>query len=298
GKVIETYDAMEVFKGVKNTELKDGDFVYVTESKQKQIYVFGKTMPNGLVKFTQSERFDLRTLIGKLGGMREETSRKISIISEKGIEHVVWDEYTNIELVPDSIVVFDEDTENFVYIVAPTGTAKMVRLNRTANLYEILSLANIDKNYRKFEIISKGKKYMIHLSDIAQSFSYNVYPGDILRIIDAPENYAFVFGEVNKPGIVTLTENTTVLQAIIQAGYFTAKAVPSSIWLYKGGVNGQPLKIDLSVVMGGGKPKDDPILEPGDVVYVPADMFRTALEWLPIINNLINFYSNLSGLFK
>jgi len=89
-----------------------------------------------------------------------------------------------------------------------------------------------------------------------------------------------------------------VLQAIIQSGYFTNKAAASSVWLYKGGIDGKPIRVNLAGAIGGGRIEYDPILESGDIVFVPSDIFRTALEWIPVINNLIVFYNNISGLFK
>ncbi|MFN3327294.1 MAG: polysaccharide biosynthesis/export family protein [Fervidobacterium pennivorans] len=107
-----------------------------------------------------------------------------------------------------------------------------------------------------------------------------------------------MLGEVNKPGIIQLTEGTTVLQAVIQAGYFTAKAAPSTVWVYKGGVDGKVEKVNLSGAISGGRVDNNIILESGDIVFVPSDPFKSALEWIPVINNLITFYNNVSGLFK
>ncbi|ODN30982.1 polysaccharide biosynthesis/export family protein [Fervidobacterium thailandense] len=298
GQVVESFSAFEIYTGTKNAQLKDGDFVYVTESLPKQVYVFGKGMPNGLVRFTVSEEFDLRTLIGKLGGMRDGVSKNISIVDGEKVQTITWNEYVNMKLTTNAIVLFDVDKENFIYIIDANGKPDMFYTDRPVTLYEVLTRTGLNKNYRKIEITSGTQKQTIQLKDLSQSRSYNIKPGDVVRILDTPENFAYVLGEVNRPGIVTLSENTTVLQAIIQAGYFTQKAVPSSVWLYKGGVNGKPVRINLQAAVSGGNIDFNPVVEPGDIVFVPTDMFRTALEWIPIINNLIQFYNNISGLFK
>jgi len=298
GKIAEQYNAIDIFKGMQNAVLKDGDFVYVTETQPKQVYVFGKGMPNGLIRFTQSEDFDLRTLIGKLGGIKDGISKKITIIDGEDVKTITWTEYTNTPLKTNATVLFDVDTESYIYVIDQTGKPNMIYTDRPITLYEVLTKIGTNKNYKKLELTSGTQKQTIELKDISQARSYNVKSGDVVKILDAPENFAYVLGEVNRPGIITLTENTTVLQAIIQAGYFSAKAVPSSVWLYKGGVNGKPIKVNLAPAVSGGNIEYNPVLEPGDVVFVPADMFKTALEWIPIINNLIGFYNNVTGLFK
>ncbi|QIV77628.1 polysaccharide biosynthesis/export family protein [Fervidobacterium pennivorans] len=298
GKLIGQFDAENVFKGIENAELKDGDFVYVTQKDPNQVYVFGKGVPNGLFKFTQGEEFDLRTLIGKLGGIKEGVSRKLTIVSGEEVESIKWDEYTNFKLTSNSIILFDVDKENYVYIIRQDGRPDMIYTDKPTTLYEILTKVGIDKNYRKIELTRGTEKQTLELKDLAQARGYNVYPGDVVKVLDVPQNFAYVLGEVNKPGIIQLTEGTTVLQAVIQAGYFTAKAAPSTVWVYKGGVDGKVEKVNLSGAISGGRVDNNIILESGDIVFVPSDPFKSALEWIPVINNLITFYNNVSGLFK
>ncbi len=294
-KILE-YDAQRVFKGLDNLSLEDGDFVYVTESTPKQVYVFGKGMQNGLVRFTQSEDFDLRTLIGKLGGIKEGTSKDIAIIGDESTK-ITWNEYVNLPLKPNSTILFDVDTKNYIYVVDPTGKPNMIYTDRDMTLYEVLSKVGMSKNYGKIELTSGTTKQLITLKAISEATGYNVKPGDIVRISDASMNFVYVLGEVKNPGVVQITEGMTVLQAIIQSGYFTSKAVPSTVWLYKGGIDGQAVKINLSAVTSGGN-VDLTTVEPGDVVFVPADMFKTAADWISTIAPLVTMFSTIYGLFN
>jgi len=298
GALAGQYDAEKIFKGIENAQVEDGDFVYVTQKEPNQVYVFGKGVPNGLVRFTQGEEFDLRTLMGKLGGLKEGISNKITVIDDEKVEQIEWSEFANAKLTNNSILLFDVDKENYIYVINANGNPSMIYSDKPVTLYEILTKAGIDKNYRRLEITKGTEKQTIELKDLTQARGYNINPGDIVRIIDAPQNYAYVLGEVNRPGIVQLTEGTTVLQAIIQAGYFSTKAAPSSVWLYKGGINGKAEQINLAGAMSGGKIEYNPVIESGDIIFVPSDIFRSALEWIPVINNLITFYNNVSGLFK
>ncbi|QAV33751.1 protein involved in polysaccharide export, contains SLBB domain of the beta-grasp fold [Fervidobacterium changbaicum] len=297
GKLIGQFDAENIFKGIENAELKDGDFVYVTQKDPNQVYVFGKGVPNGLFKFTQGEEFDLRTLIGKLGGIKEGVSRKLTIVTGDKVESIKWDEYTNFKLTSNSIILFDVDKENYVYIIRQDGRPDMIYTDKPTTLYEILTKVGIDKNYRKIELTRGTEKQTLELKDLAQARGYNVYPGDIVRVLDVLQNYAFVFGEVNQPGIIKLTEGMTVLQAILLSGSFTQKAAPSSVWLYKGGVEGKPIQVDLSATVSGGVIKFNPVVENGDIIFVPSDPWRSALDWLPVITSLLGFYTYTTNLF-
>ncbi|MGQ9857040.1 MAG: polysaccharide biosynthesis/export family protein [Fervidobacterium sp.] len=296
GTLAGTYDAEKIFKGIENAQVEDGDFVYVTQKEPNQVYVFGKGVPNGLVKFTQGEEFDLRTLIGKLGGIREGISKKITVINNEKVEQIEWSEVANAKLTNNSILLFDVDKENYIYVINANGNPSMIYSDKPITLYEALTKVGIDKNYRKIELTKGTEKQTIELKDLTQARGYNVYPGDVVRVVDILQNYAFVLGEVNTPGIVWLTEGTTVLQAIVQSGYFTQKAAPSSVWLYKGGVQGQAIRVDLSAAMSGGRVTYNPIVESGDIVFVPADVFKSALDWIPVISSLLNFYSFYSSI--
>ena len=297
GKVTEQYDAQKIFKGLENASLRDGDFVYVTESTPKQVYVFGKGVQNGLVRFTQSEDFDLRTLVGKLGGIKEGTSKDITIIGDESTK-ITWNEYVNLPLKSNSTILFDVDTKNYIYVVDPTGRPNMIYTDRAISLYEVLTKVGINKNYSKVELTSGINKQTITLKSVSDATGYNVKPGDIVKISDASMNFIYVLGEVKNPGIIQVTEGMTVLQAVIQSGYFTAKAVPSTVWLYKGGVDGQAVKVNLSAAVGGGKIDFNPVVEPGDIVFVPTDMFKTAIEWVGTVASLVEMFNTIYGLFN
>ena len=299
GKVIKTLDAQKIYKGEENEILENNDFVFVTEKAPNYVYVFGKNMPNTIVKFTNTESFDFKTLLSKIGGIKEGISKTVTILDGASKTTFTWDEYSNINLKNGSTILFDIDTKNYVFVVDGNGKPNMIYLNKeNTSLYEIITKTQINKAYKFVKLIRNGEEKVIDISDIEYSLSYNVNAGDIIKVIDAPQNIAYVLGEVNRPGIISVNEGTSVLEAIISAGYFNAKAAPSSVFLYKGGINGEAIKVNLSGAIKGGNIEENPKVEPGDIVYVPADAFKTALDWIPVINNLITFYNNINSIIK
>ncbi len=82
----------------------------------------------------------------------------------------------------------------------------------------------------------------------------------------------FVFGEVQKPGTFVYEDGMSIVQAITVAGGFTKSAARNSTSVTRR-VNGQEVKMKVSVedIALGKAPNFT--LDPGDIVYVPESLF-------------------------
>ncbi len=82
----------------------------------------------------------------------------------------------------------------------------------------------------------------------------------------------FVFGEVQKPGTFIYEDGMSIVQAITVAGGFTKTAARNSTSVTRR-VNGQEVKVRVTVedIALGKAPNFT--LEPGDIVYVPESLF-------------------------
>lgn len=96
----------------------------------------------------------------------------------------------------------------------------------------------------------------------------------------------YVGGEVSKPGVVPLSANLTLFQAIQAAGGFLDTAHLSQVVLIRRDANGQPVgyAFDARPVMGGKNPTEDIPLQPFDVAFVPrskiADVNVFVRQWI------------------
>ncbi len=83
---------------------------------------------------------------------------------------------------------------------------------------------------------------------------------------------AFVSGQVANPGPIALPsdEPVTVSRAISLSGGFDRFAKESKVQLIRPGAASST--IDVAAILGG-KRGDDPVLKPGDMVYVPESRF-------------------------
>lgn len=81
----------------------------------------------------------------------------------------------------------------------------------------------------------------------------------------------YVGGEVKNPGVVQLTANLTLTQAIQAAGGFLNGAHLSQVVLIRRGADGRPVghAIDIRPVIGGTDPGQDVPLQAFDIAFVP-----------------------------
>ena len=99
------------------------------------------------------------------------------------------------------------------------------------------------------------------------------------------ERRVYVGGEVAKPGFVTLQDEMTPLQAVLQSGGFKKTAKLDSVLLLTPGPGGQyaAARVDMAQVVDEGVPERIR-LHPNDVVYVPAtwiaDMNTVVDQWV------------------
>lgn len=89
----------------------------------------------------------------------------------------------------------------------------------------------------------------------------------------------YVGGEVDKPGLIPLTGQVTVLQAILQAGGVKESAKEKGVVLLRNDGSGKPQvrELNLSRLVKG---NTDIVLQPFDVVYVPKSRIAQVDKWV------------------
>jgi protein involved in polysaccharide export with SLBB domain len=103
---------------------------------------------------------------------------------------------------------------------------------------------------------------------------YMKYPIVAVTLQESRSRKFFVYGEVNKPGMYPLEENTTVLRAISMAGGFTKYGSSSQVKVLKP-KNNHPgyeiTKMNVSQVMEDAQ--KDMLLSNGDIVVISEGIF-------------------------
>lgn len=103
----------------------------------------------------------------------------------------------------------------------------------------------------------------------------------------------YVGGEVNRPGLVSLTAGMSALQAVINAGGLKETAKLENAIVIRKGKDSKPIpmRVDLSKAIYEGNAQDHFKLEPYDIVYVPKTFIAKA-------NKFVNQYIEQLILFK
>lgn len=97
-------------------------------------------------------------------------------------------------------------------------------------------------------------------------------PGDSNSDI-SPWGHVIVLGRVRHPGRIKIppTQDLTVSSAIQQAGGFDTSAKENAIRITRKDAQGKNVQLEVNLHNLGAKGnlREDPVLQPGDVVYVP-----------------------------
>lgn len=170
-------------------------------------------------------------------------------------------------------------------------------LNRTTTLLEAIA------NSKGFEVQSSDGS-VNDLADLKRSFVMRygkrlpvdidrLYAGDMRHnVVLRPDDYiyiasnqsreAYVLGAVGSPGRVQLSVRTTVTGAVaMAAGFDKDKAWKHKVLLVRGSMTAPHAEVlNLKSVLRGAA--EDPVLEPGDIVYVHTNPWIFAEEIIDI----------------
>ena len=104
----------------------------------------------------------------------------------------------------------------------------------------------------------------------------------IVRSFNAQRIY--VDGEVNKPGLVQLVDPTTVLQSISQAGGLKDTARTDEVILIRRSANNKftATMLNLEKALDGTDTKQDIVLMPLDIIYVPRSHIANVNLWIDL----------------
>lgn len=136
------------------------------------------------------------------------------------------------------------------------------------------TLAHIPVNVTKL-FIAGDMSQNVQLKDNDIIYMSRRERGDITsRFFQKEMNTFSVVGEVKRPGTYEYREGYTVLNAVLEAGGLTEYASPNRTKLVRGeGEEKRTIKIKLGDIIEKGKKELDQIIQPGDLIIVPASLF-------------------------
>ncbi len=106
----------------------------------------------------------------------------------------------------------------------------------------------------------------------------------------------YVFGEVQRPGVVRFYDGITAIEAVVEAGGPTSYAVLGNALLFQD-PDKQPLVLDLDQQKG--KPaKGNVPLTPGNIIFVPQSSIVNIKDIMSIVASSLSIVNSAVGIFK
>jgi len=109
-------------------------------------------------------------------------------------------------------------------------------------------------------------------------------------------NKIVVLGDVNYPGIYTYNGTVNLIEAIALAGDFTDQAHRESVLVIHGNLTEKKpevKRINMSKVISRGAIKEDIVLKPNDVIFVPRTFISNFNKAMDDLSNILNNATNM-----
>lgn len=199
---------------------------------------------------------------------------------------------------PRVTVVIVEYRSKKVLILGEVRAPGLLRLSANIPLLEAISLAggvmeNADLRgamlIRDGRIVPLSFHRLLKGGDMRQNII--LQSGDAIFIPSNADNKVFIVGQVNRPGILRITDQLSILEAITAAGGIRAgigDAGKHKVILIRGGL-GEPqmLEVDIDRILKKGDLSENIYLSRGDIVYVPKSLMTHIDTVLAHINRLL-----------
>ena len=106
-------------------------------------------------------------------------------------------------------------------------------------------------------------------AELQQGLSrYIINPDITVNVTKLGGIRVYVFGEINRPGVYTLTKSSTVIDAIGAAGSFNWDTAKKKIYLIHQDNPEKPIPINLNRILQTGDMSENYIMREGDVLYL------------------------------
>lgn len=256
---IDTTTDKEISKiEIKEFSLSPGDELKISVYQHEELTRSFKVSPDGMIFYP---------IVGEIDTRGESLKMLRNIITE-GLSR-----YREQVLLPGdeiSITVFRNEDYNRKFIIPSDGHIFFPNIG--AIKVEGEGPNKIGK------IIAEGlSKYIVNPQVIVDIVKLNnpmriVDPQVSVEVVAFGGQKIFVLGEVNRPGVFLADGNTEIIEAISLAGGNTIDGKLNNVLLIRTGVNKSKPElriVDLEKFLGEGDMSQNPVLQKGDIIYVP-----------------------------
>lgn len=213
---------------------------------------------------------------------------------------------------PDVSIELTLINNNQVYVLGRVANPGAVHFTGQGSLLEALSLAgglpaDTRLSFLSRCMIVRGNEMLIwvDLRELLEkgnlALNTKLQNGDFIFIPQSEDQLAYVMGEVERPGVVVLRSQMSVLDAVMLSGGINLNADPENIFLIRSEEGkGYVTQINLSQMIAKGDLRNNFILKDGDIVYAgPSNIgaFNTFITQLLPGMKAVDFTINTAEAF-
>lgn len=194
-----------------------------------------------------------------------------------------------------------------ITLVGPTGARSVTLVGRTT-LLDLLAREQVQAtgglpggaavglpDLKSIRIVRGRREFQANVFRIVvdKDWKENIVldDGDIVYLAAFSEsgNLVMVLGAVNNPGVYPVPRSMTAVQALYVAGGPTYAAYIPHARIIRGGLkNAQIIPADIDLVTQKGQTEATKLLQPGDILYVPATRIANWNQFLGEITPTVN----------
>lgn len=258
-------------EAIKPLALNDGDVVEVKLRRSVRVYVDGFVNVPGRVVFEPDERATVELAIVKAGSfVKSEVfePKDILLFREGSQQEIKLNECGTVALQDGDYVFVRRKEKVHVYVFGEGVNNALVSFEKeqAPTLRNVLGRVGGLKpsaSRRLILISPEGTVREVEYEEVVKGADLVLESGTVVLVPIETENFAYVVGEVTRPGAYELIGDVDLVKLIAQAGGLSNWAMKTRIVLKRGNQEFTYDFTDLSIV------QQVKVL-PGDVVYVPS----------------------------
>jgi polysaccharide export outer membrane protein len=147
--------------------------------------------------------------------------------------------------------------------------------------------------YVSFPLVGSLKATGLTVDELAKGVrerltTYLLKPEVTVTVKSARSQKVFVLGEVNKPGVFPIEGQMRAAEAVALAGGFNQDAEAETVMLIRGDLQKPELyTIAMARTLYEGRRGENVVLQPGDILYVPAQRIAESERFFKRLYNII-----------
>ena len=276
----------------KNIKLKGKVILNISKVKENNVIVYKE----GVTKVISKNKVTLMDIITSVKGFEPVNRGTLKVYKDSKLiktytEKTVWE--STLEEVPMGSYVVVQPTTQYSYItILGNVSPKALKTDVPLNLVDVLASTNFNWQAQDEVVVyTNDEKDIVNTQDIEKIKSYKVEPGSIIFVSQAKPKLVYAFGEVNNQGVVEYVKGLTLLDYIFRVGGIKQTGEPSKVFLFKNGPENPPITLDISGIMNTNPIKSpmNPVLNPGDIIFVPKNALTGVFDVMNTVATFMNF---------